>query len=667
VAVVVAISLGVGALVARWPPGGDRPDLSPAVTEAGSGRNLEKAYDRWKNGTLRGSTAITVALGYTAGLSARFTAAQGHLTIDPSRGDFTATVSGLASGELLDVWLVDSAAGPGRSLRPGPGDTMLRLGTLRPIASAATLRARLDGDTLARLEIDLVVVTPPGRSPIEGGVLFGMPGLFQRLYLVGQRGAAGRLARALRPVGPDQARELLRALVPASLLLPGPAFAGEPLALAARLDLLVAQGEHLFFNEQFQGNGRTCGTCHPATNNFTIDPAFIATLPPDDPLFVAERLPALRQNFENPGLMRQFGLILVNADGFEPGRGFVMRSVPHLLALSTSIAPVPGGQDGTTLPPAERTGWAGDGAPGGGTLREFAIGAVRQHFPQTLARVDGSDFRLPTAAELDALEAFQRSLGRQEDPDLATLRLRDTPGRPPEAQPEFGRRLFLVEGKCNQCHRNAGASSSLGPPGNFNVDSGVEGFILNPAGSPDGGFGGAPHPRGGFGNGTFSVPPLVEAADTPPFFHTGAVQTIEDAVDFYDGQSFNESPGAALVQGILFGSLAFRRSIGAFLRVLNALENIRSATALEESALRATWFRRPAVTLQRAHAELGDAIRVLEGAPAPTLYPDAVRLLGQARDTVAGATAATGVRARRALIQAAMNDQAAARRLLVIE
>ena len=40
--------------------------------------------------------------------------------------------------------------------------------------------------------------------------------------------------------------------------------------------------------ETFDGNGRTCGTCHPATNNFTLDPAFIAKLPKSDPLFVAE-------------------------------------------------------------------------------------------------------------------------------------------------------------------------------------------------------------------------------------------------------------------------------------------------------------------------------------------------------------------------------------------
>jgi cytochrome c peroxidase len=54
---------------------------------------------------------------------------------------------------------------------------------------------------------------------------------------------------------------------------------------------LVALGEQLFLNETFNGNGRTCGTCHRPTDNFGLTPAFIATLLDDDPLFVAEKTP----------------------------------------------------------------------------------------------------------------------------------------------------------------------------------------------------------------------------------------------------------------------------------------------------------------------------------------------------------------------------------------
>src|SRR5205814_5454569 len=104
-----------------------------------------------------------------------------------------------------------------------------------------------------------------------------------------------------------------------------------------RLSQLIAKGSDLFFNETFGGNGRTCGTCHPAENNFTIDPAFIATLPKDDALFVAEFNPALKKNFENPRLLRTFALITENLNGFNDlDSNFNLRGVPHTLGLRNS-------------------------------------------------------------------------------------------------------------------------------------------------------------------------------------------------------------------------------------------------------------------------------------------------------------------------------------------
>ena len=48
------------------------------------------------------------------------------------------------------------------------------------------------------------------------------------------------------------------------------------------LSSMAAVGADLFFNETFDGNGRTCGTCHPSANNFTLDPAFIAVPDPSE-------------------------------------------------------------------------------------------------------------------------------------------------------------------------------------------------------------------------------------------------------------------------------------------------------------------------------------------------------------------------------------------------
>ena len=64
----------------------------------------------------------------------------------------------------------------------------------------------------------------------------------------------------------------------------------------------VEDGRRIFFQETFRGNGRTCRTCHRPEDNFRITPEFIATLPPDDPLFVAEANSELSQNFEKPNL-----------------------------------------------------------------------------------------------------------------------------------------------------------------------------------------------------------------------------------------------------------------------------------------------------------------------------------------------------------------------------
>ncbi len=134
------------------------------------------------------------------------------------------------------------------------------------------------------------------------------------------------------------------AVVPLALFLLGfSTLSHSQLFFPDRREALIERGRLIFFNETFNGNGRTCGTCHRAENNMTLDPAFIATLPDNDPLFVAEFNPALKENFENPRLMREFGLILENQDGLDrPADNFNMRGVPHVLAQRTSIASAAG-------------------------------------------------------------------------------------------------------------------------------------------------------------------------------------------------------------------------------------------------------------------------------------------------------------------------------------
>ena len=39
---------------------------------------------------------------------------------------------------------------------------------------------------------------------------------------------------------------------------------------------LVEMGEELFFDETFDGNGRTCGSCHLVEDDFGLEPSTIA-------------------------------------------------------------------------------------------------------------------------------------------------------------------------------------------------------------------------------------------------------------------------------------------------------------------------------------------------------------------------------------------------------
>ena len=408
-------------------------------------------------------------------------------------------------------------------------------------------------------------------------------------------------------------------LLSTTLLACQPAFAQSP----EQIEL----GRQLFFEETFEGNGRTCGTCHPATNNFTIDPAFVRALPRNDPLFIIRSTRELR-DLEIRRFLRE-GTILENVDGFaNPG---VMRGVPHTLALRTST------QNGAT-------GWSGDGSPG--DLRDFATGAVIQHFPKTLNRVPGVDFRLPTAEELDAMLAFQLSLGRQQDIDLATL--------PPfaDATVEEGRALFQsapardgTPRACTSCHTNGGTDDRQFDTGVAKLPNAPACRLAAGRGVPgDGGRGllpvetmtraelcnsGAQQSIVFRGDGTFNTPPAIEAADTPPFFHNNAVATLEGSVAFYTTDTFNDSPAGGGRAFVLDGAEV--NAIAAFLRALNAMENIRSASAFSSRAIDPAELAPAAELVNWALAETTDAVEVLTQGPVK-LFPDAVAALEEAQD-----------------------------------
>jgi len=651
----------------------DNNFLDQHSTGLGTVEALDSAYLEWEKQFVAegGERNITFPMGWSKALATENVPGTATVKLNIIDGIISVESEGLRSNTDYDFWMIDN----GRSaILPEEGDSMIRVGSL---SKAGSLEASLGAKAFASFDPDLFVITRAGSSPTISRLLVGMTSLYHRLYRSSQNPNQGVLADLELPA--PQAKEqgwfdrITESILPTANAQIGPI----PNPTTPR-ELLITAGRQSFFNDTFQGNGRTCGTCHREDNNLTIDPEFIATLPPNDPLFVAEFVPALANNFENPLLMRKVGLILENVDGFDDlANKFVMRGVPHTLALIPNTL-APSAIDGTTNPPSERTGWSGDGAPSGtftlgngsihtatGSLRDFIIGAVIQHYPKTLNRQNGVDFVLPTPAQLDALEAFQKSTGRQADIKLAgsgALSLKNATAargqaiflNPGSGLPPFIGNPNIGAGKCLFCHFNAGAGDfveavlvggSSPDPGlatnvntNANFDTGVEDLPSQPAdllvplsqNPPDGGFGTAPLVVNGvfvgFGSRSFNTPVLVEAADTGPFFHNNSIETIEGGVAFYNSTAFNNTVTGQAIGGINLEATEVV-AVAAFLRVINALENLRSSIDLENRAKNAVSFSQAQELIKLSIAELDDAHEVLD---CGGLHPDAQSKLIQA-------------------------------------
>ncbi len=395
--------------------------------------------------------------------------------------------------------------------------------------------------------------------------------------------------------------------------------------LTISLATQVAQGENLFNGETFQGNGRTCATCHVANLNLALPPSniqsrFSTVSTTFDPLFIGETAPSsfdagfdfnlntleLTQEvpsgtpcpgtlqgiitsgsgatvarakvltqvspttylvyggmnpalsatvsdsnscsgtvlsitagslgaiagstvlgLENPKRMRTSadttnfpqgrGLILENIDGFAPTPN-VFRKSPHLLNLSQRFGSF--GLSGNFF-----------------DLQTFATGAVTQHFPRTLNRnSDGvdPDFRLPTADELVAMEAFMRSLDFPAGTDPNKFNLNNFVVTAAQR-----RGLNAFTNVCSVCH----GSTILNSSATFNT--GVVNQTINSAGVDS-----LPcEPVSPCGSRAFSVRQLFNIANLGPFFHDGSAATLKDVLAFYNSSNFANSPGSTGFSG----------------------------------------------------------------------------------------------------------------------
>ncbi|MEY2666832.1 MAG: hypothetical protein RLZZ384_1003, partial [Pseudomonadota bacterium] len=386
----------------------------------GNSQNLVVALERWKKQQERngGLENLNVGLGYSRAYSIENTSARGALTLNLLTGQVNVNLEPLTTNKKYSVWLI--------GLKNNQ-DFQVKIGDLHTINAHLTLKAQLNAPDLADFRLIRVAVVEANKTPQNASVVVGFVSLFQKMYFNNQLWTIAKLG--------EKETQLPKETLPFAFLLPKVAMAADVTA-ADQFATQIAKGNQLFQNEKFGGNGRTCATCHRADNNHTLDPLYISKLPANDPLFVYETKSELKE-LENGKLLRQYGLILANADGFD--KPPVFRSPSYLLGLVNSIYP----EDVDVIAPKtvsnevdvsqpndhkeavyninatrEMVGWSGDGAPLDGKLRSFAQSAIAQHLPKSLNRKVGLDFREATSDELDALEAYMLSLGSAKEFNL---------------------------------------------------------------------------------------------------------------------------------------------------------------------------------------------------------------------------------------------------------
>jgi hypothetical protein len=236
-------------------------------------------------------------------------------------------------------------------------------------------------------------------------------------------------------------------------------------------------------------------------------------------------------------------LILENIDGFT-----VPHTSNHVFRKSPNL------DNAKLTSPFGLSGLVG----GAATLGDFATGAVKQHFPRTINRVSDVDFRLPTAAETAALDAFQQTRNVPADENFDLNRFATTSAQ------IAGRATFFGSAKCSKCHSGtvlANTDGSIsGKSGNADFNTGVDAMPINTAIDL--------LPMEVFGTREFNTPALFNVKNHAPLFHNGAVATVHQAVEFYTSSAFQSSPAAAQIGGLTFANGAEIDNIAAFLEGL---------------------------------------------------------------------------------------------------
>ncbi len=339
------LALGVAGVQLPSEPAPDKAasDIGVAMAAVATPK-LKELYVDWADAhdAQGGDRNIAIELGRTdlrghgEKAETRYT---GKVRLNAIDGQVSVEIYNLPDGTDYEAWLIDDRPGATNSMQVDASDDFLKAGPLTREGQRWTLTAELGPEAFEAFQVDQVVIVKQGTHPTDGALAMGRPELFQRLYT------------ALRTPELFAASDYA---VPQHTPSGNPVF-GFGNAFAARvanpkpievdpdvvLNDLVQLGADVFINENFDGNGRTCETCHPFVNNITIDPSEIARRPDNDPIFLAEQNPAFGGPpfpLDIPQVLRGTALIGIPDDGLDLPS--VQRSVPHLFAISTSRGPV---------------------------------------------------------------------------------------------------------------------------------------------------------------------------------------------------------------------------------------------------------------------------------------------------------------------------------------
>ncbi len=188
----------------------------------------------------------------------------------------------------------------------------------------------------------------------------------------------------------------------------------------------IKQGENLFNNEPFLGNGRTCASCHVASQNFRLSPTnvqsrFGSLLSTFDPLFIAETAPSsFDAGFDfNLNLLVLTAAVPSNAPCTGELRGIITSAGARAKVLSR-VSPTAYLVYGGISPPL--VGTVTDGNSCSGTVASITAGNLNQlEDPKRMRRSASTDFPQGRALILENIDGFTNPPVFRKSPHLLNL------------------------------------------------------------------------------------------------------------------------------------------------------------------------------------------------------------------------------------------------------